>query len=113
MPPMLRSAVKPLVAGQPDMAVVGEIDKPFGVLLAVGQTHADVVILCLKNAELPGICSHLLSEYPHIKILGISVDARHAVLYEHRAQMIPIGNVSPEALLDTIRAAVRGDEISS
>jgi hypothetical protein len=42
------------------MVAVGEIDDPLGVVLAVGRTNADGVILSLENAELPGICSHLL-----------------------------------------------------
>ena len=106
MPRILRDVFKQVVADQSDMDVVGELFDPFGLLLAAGQTRADVVILGLHNSEFPGICSHLLSEYPHIKILGVTEDGRRACLYELRPQKIPVGEVSPEGLLAAIRTAV-------
>ncbi len=106
MPRMLRDLFKHVVAEQTDMDLVGELLDPLGLLLAAGQTHADVVILGLHNSEFPGICSHLLGEYPHIKILGVTEDGRRAYLYELRPEKIPVGEVSPEGLLAAIRTAV-------
>ncbi len=104
---MLRDVFKKVVADQPDMEVVGELDDSVGLLLAAGRTRADVVVLGLQNSELPGVCSHLLSEYPQIKVLGVTSDGRGAFLYELQPQKAPIGEVSPEGLLDAIRMAVR------
>ncbi len=107
MPQMLRDAFTQLVAGQPDMELVGDLADPLGLLLAVGQTRTDAVIVGLHDSEFPGICSHLLSEYPHIKVVGVTADGRNACLYELRPQMRPIGEASPRGVLDAIRAAVR------
>jgi hypothetical protein len=68
------------------------------LLMAAGETRADVVILRLQDSAPPGICSHLLNEYPHVKILGVSPDGHEAFLYEVRAQRVPVGGVSVEGL---------------
>ncbi len=103
---MLRDVFKQVMSDQPDMEVVGELTDPMALLLAARQTQAEVVIVGLENSELPGICSHLLSEYPHIKVLGVTADGRRAFLYELRPRKVPIGEVSPLGLLDAIRTAV-------
>jgi DNA-binding NarL/FixJ family response regulator len=94
---------------QPDTLVVGHVEDGVEVLLVTGRTQADVVILGAQEAGLPGLASHLLAEYPHLKILAVAPDARRALLYELRPHVVPIGEVSPERLLQVIRAAVRSE----
>ncbi len=104
---MLRDTFTQLVAGQPDMEFVGDLADPLSLLLAAGQTRPDAVIVRLQDSEFPGICSHLLSEHPHIKVVGVTADGRSACLYELRPQKMSLGEVSPPEVLDAIRAAVR------
>ena len=106
MPRMMRDVFKQVVEDQSDMEVVGDLTDPVELLLAAGQRQADVVVLGLNDADFPGICSHLLSEYPHLKLLGVTADGRRAFLYELRPQKVAIGEVSPEGLLAAIRTAV-------
>jgi DNA-binding NarL/FixJ family response regulator len=110
MPRMMRDVFKQMLE-QPDIEIVGELDDPLGLLLAAGRTHADVVILGLNDAEFPGVSTHLLSEYPHIKILGVTEDGRRAYLYELRPQKVAVGEVSPQGLLKAIRSAVHAQGV--
>jgi hypothetical protein len=76
-------------------------------LVAAGETQADAVIIALQDSKLPGVCRHLLSEYPHVKILGVNADTRTAFLYEVRTQVVPVSEISTEGLISAIRVAVR------
>ncbi|MGQ0570739.1 MAG: hypothetical protein ACT4P5_14625 [Armatimonadota bacterium] len=107
---MMRDVFKQVLE-QPDIEIVGELDDPFGLLLEAGRAQADVVILGLHDAEFPGVCTHLLTEYPHIKILGITKDGRRAFLYELRPRKVVVGEVSPQGLLTAIRSAVQAQGV--
>jgi DNA-binding NarL/FixJ family response regulator len=108
IPPTLGDALREIVAEQPDMEVVGELaDHGINVLLAVGRTRADVVILGLAAAELPGVPSYLLGEYPHVKVVALTDDGRTAYLHEYRTQKVQIGEAALRTLLDMFRSAVR------
>jgi DNA-binding NarL/FixJ family response regulator len=52
------------------MEVVGEASEPFDLLLQAKHSGADVVVLSqLENGAEPGVCSHLLLEYPNRMVL--------------------------------------------
>jgi DNA-binding NarL/FixJ family response regulator len=106
---MLRDVVLQLLDGQADMTVVDDVDDPIDTLLAAGRTHADVVVLGMEEDELPGVASHLLDEYPHLKVLAVTPDGRRAFLYELRPELIALGEASPDVLLQAIRAAFRAE----
>jgi DNA-binding NarL/FixJ family response regulator len=107
MPRMLRDVCKQLIVEQPDMEVVGEFGNGVELLLATGQTRPDIIILGVEGSGLPGIGSHLFTEFPHVKLLGVTADAQHLSLYELRPYKGLIGDVSPQGLLDAIRTSVR------
>ncbi len=104
---MLREKFRQVIANQPDMRAVGDATSSFELLLATGETQADVVIIGFKEYELPGVCSHLLSEYPYVKILCVDAATSTAFLYEVRIRMVPVADVSAEGLISAVRAAVR------
>src|SRR4051812_37470405 len=59
---------------QNDMELTGQAQGTIEVLTYVGE-NVDVLVLGAEqgyNGGLPGICSHLLTEYPRLKILVIS-----------------------------------------
>ena len=69
----LCDVLKGQIQEQRDVEVVGEVIDPVELLLAVGATQADVVIHTWpESEETPGICSHLLLEYPDLLVIGIS-----------------------------------------
>ena len=92
LPGLLRdSSIWQIFVEQVDMALVGEVNNSVDLLVAVRQTGADVVVVGMQDDRLPGVASHLLKEYPQLKILAVSSDGRSAFLYELRPQLTPIG----------------------
>lgn len=106
IPPMLAELVSQIVAEQPDMEVVGEVTGGVDSLVAVGWSDANVVILALENSEPPGLSSHLLAEYPHIKVLALGRDGQRAFLYEYRQQEVRSREVWLQGLRNMIRSAL-------
>jgi len=109
LPPTVRDVLGEVFASQADVRVVGDVNDQAEVLLAVGRTAADVVILGMQDAELPGIASHLFDQYPHLKILAVSSERRQAFLYELRPQLVSIGEMDAHGLLHAIRTAIRSE----
>jgi DNA-binding NarL/FixJ family response regulator len=71
---MVREGLKSILAGQPDMDVVGESASADGLLELVGKTQPDVVLL---DARLPGVsgpsaCAQLTQRYPELHVLMVS-----------------------------------------
>src|SRR5438128_41022 len=76
--------VKRLLESQPDIDVIGPIADAIELLLAVREIDADAVILPLQDdGEEPGLCSHLLAEYPGLLVLAVSAGGRHLVVFHH------------------------------
>ena len=98
--------VERAVAHAEDMGVVGPAVSLDGLPAAARERHADVVILGLRNGELPPAAVELMLERPRVKVLAIQERAGQARLYELRPEQVEIGEVSPDDVVDTIRAAL-------
>lgn len=105
LPRMLQDVLERVLADQDDMELVGYVADPIEVLLIATAREIEVVILGVEDG-LPGVASHLLEERPQLKILAVSPDGRRAFLYHLQPYMVPIGELSPDGLVDAIRAAV-------
>ena len=103
---MVCDIITDVVTTQPDMEVVGQLPDRLVLLSTTDQTRADVVVLGLKDSALPTDCEQLFTAHPQIRVLGIAADGRRAFLYELRPQQVSLGEVSPQGLIDAIRAAV-------
>jgi len=70
-----KRTVKELVAENGELLIVGEVEKPVDILLQARRANADVVILSqeLQGGE-PGVCSHLLLEYPNVVVVLVPSD---------------------------------------
>lgn len=106
IPQTLCGVIKEIISAEPDMEIVGEVTDGIRLLLAAGEAQADVVVTGLRDSELPGICSHLLNEYPHLKVLALTTDGRTGSLYEFQLHEVPLGEISQQELLAAIRSAV-------
>jgi len=105
-PKMLRDLLHRSIDAQPDMEVVGEETDPVELLLRVRETETDVVVVTLPGSgEDPGICSHLLFEYPALLVLAVSDKRDLAVLYRLSIDRHEIEGGRDEALLGAIRSA--------
>ncbi len=99
--------VERAVARQSDMAVVGRATSLGELLVLARETQPDVVVVGLHDSALPTACLELLLERPRVKVLGIQEHEGRAYLYELRPEQVEIGEVSPDEVVDTIRAAVQ------
>lgn len=98
--------VERAVAHTEDMGVVGHATSFDDLQELALATAADVVIVGLRDRELPPPCVALLLERPRVKVLAIEERAGHARLYELRPEQVEIGDVSPDDVVHTIRAAL-------
>jgi len=102
---MLREIIERAVAGQPDMEIVDDLP-PDGIAPeALRRAGADVVISAGDHD--PTAVNGLLAELPRLKVLVVSADGRETSLHELRPTRTPLGEVSPQTIVDAIRGACR------
>jgi hypothetical protein len=111
VPPALRASLLPISQDPVGLRLETTGTDPMRILLDLGTSHADVVVVQLDllpgdDPAAPGIVSHLLAEYPHVKVLALTGDAANASLYELHPRMIPLGRVPPGGLMAVLRAAL-------
>jgi DNA-binding NarL/FixJ family response regulator len=111
MPRILRDIVSQLVAEQPDMRVVGAFADDVGPD-TLTELQPDVLVLGSGGGNVPALCRALVQRRPALKVLAVEMDGRRTWLYEMRPHQTLIGEISPTALLDTIRAVSRPAEVS-
>lgn len=72
--PLFREVLHYLVKSA-GMEVVGESPDSIDLLCSIKRLHPEVVFLWASEASKePGICSHLLEEYPELKIVVVCPD---------------------------------------
>jgi len=105
-PKILSIVIRNIIERQPDMVLVGDVIDPIHLLFATKQTAIDVVIVTpLKANGEPLICSHLLAEYPMLKIVTQSAKGEAAYLYQTGVLKIRLNDPSAHSILQAIRQA--------
>lgn len=104
--PMLRELLKDRIQPQRDIEVVGEAADPVDLLLAVHATQADVVIHTWPESTTPGICSHLLAEYPGLLVIGIPPNENRAYACHQAISTTRLPTAGLEEMLAEIRQTV-------
>jgi len=114
LPQMLGDIVKDVVEGQPDMEVVGDIADCGSLAATAGRTQADVALVGCELSEFSDASRQLLIDCKGVTLLVLTKDARKAYRFELRPERVPLtadpGGVSPELLVDAIRAARQREE---
>jgi DNA-binding NarL/FixJ family response regulator len=111
-PRVLRTRLAKLLQLQSDIEVVGTVLDPIELLSAVEDTQADVVVVTLPDSgEMPGICSHLLYEYPQLLILALSSTHTRACVYRQVITVEQLSGTSDQEILTAVRKA-KADSIS-
>lgn len=104
LPAPLRTALSEVIHSQADIEVVGVASQPTSLLLAAGRLRADIVVLAMVDSGLPGIASHLLDQYPQIRVVAVAADGRQALVTLMRPQVEHIAVSSPADLVGAIRS---------
>jgi|SRR6266568_7493063 len=102
MPRMLRGIVEDVVRFEPDMELVGRGDSR-DLTMAIASELPDVVIVALDGFRRTRRYK-LLLDNPRLKVVVLSDDGQQAHLFDFR--QMPLPDVSPQALVNVIRAAV-------
>jgi len=104
LPAVVRDAVSDAAVRQAGLEVVGVADPPSLLLEAAGALRADVVVVATVDGELPGIASHLLDQYPDIRVVGVSADGRRALVHRLSPHTLEVAGATPAELAEAIRA---------
>jgi len=97
--------IRLVVEQQPDMLFVGQVDNHVDLLLMAG-TNVHVVVLGASHVRPPpGICSHLLSENPDLKILVVEKEGTEVAIYWLGLRQQLARMEAPDRLVSLIRQA--------
>ena len=78
----MRELVLAVIADQPDIEVIGEIEDESALAQAVEEALPDVLILALDDADKRvAQCGFLLGRYPHMKILALAPEQNRGLFY--------------------------------
>src|SRR5262245_49126703 len=106
VPGALHNLLQDVIQRQKNMLIVGEAFDPIDLLLTVNETDADVVIMGHPQADrMPGICTHLLAEFPILLILIVSTIDQRAFLYERKITQEEVSYTIPEDLIARVNEA--------
>ena len=106
MPRMQREILERSLAEEPDIEVVDGSAEPTALAEAAERAEAEFVIAGAGRFA-PDEVSQLLDARPGVKVLALSKSGRQGLLYELRPHRVPIGDLSSDALLETIRGSRR------
>lgn len=110
LPPSLEGDVIDLIYSQADIEVVGVAIHPTELLLAAGSLDVDAVVVgAAPDGGPPGIASHLLDQYPHLRVLAVASDGRQVLLCDLQSRVVRIPTASPQELARTIQTAASGE----
>jgi len=81
-PRLMRELIMHTIADQPDIELVGEVEKRRDLTEAVEQTRPDVLILAMDERDKSRAqCGFLLGRYPEMRILALAPDQNRALFY--------------------------------
>jgi DNA-binding NarL/FixJ family response regulator len=78
----MRELIMTTIADQPDIELVGELDKTEDLTDAVAQARPDVLIIGMGEHKKYRVqCGFLLGRYPEMKILALAPEENRAQIY--------------------------------
>ena len=81
-PRLMREIVLAVIADQPDIEVIGEVQDESALAEAIEEAQPDVLILALDEADKRiAQCGFLLGRYPHMKILALAPEQNRGLFY--------------------------------
>ena len=90
---------------EPEIEIVGEAVDAVDTLLKIPTTNADVVVIDLPSSgKDAGLCSHILTEYPDVRVFAVSRGGNKIVVYETAVLRKETSSQSLDNLQDIIRS---------
>jgi DNA-binding NarL/FixJ family response regulator len=78
----MREVVLAVLADQPDIEVIGEIQDESQLAIAIEEARPDVLIIALDDSDKRAAqCGFLVGRYPQMKILALAPEKNRGVFY--------------------------------
>ena len=103
MPRMMRDIIGTILAGEPDLEIVGELDTGDALIDCAQRTWPDFLIIGSEPSAVAA-SKRLLAGRRPLRVLEVVEEGRMGYIYERSPERIFVGDISPDVLL----AAVRG-----
>ena len=100
MPRMLREIVDEALSKRRDVHLVDETRND-SLVAAVDRSGAGFVIVSSESVGPAEVC-RLLEERPRVKVFAIADGGRDGCLYELRPNLVLVGELSPQSLVQTV-----------
>ena len=107
LPRMLADIVRRVLGEAPDLEVIDLSATSEDLMDSLEYHDPDVLVTGLRPKESVEQFASLLRAHPALRIFALEGDGRRAVLYELQPHTVPLGDVSPEGLIEAIRSTVR------
>src|SRR3990170_3803695 len=116
--PVVRHGLRSLLAGHPDIEVVGEVESGADVLPFLASNKIDVILLDIKMDGLSGIdvARRVRRTFPDVKIIILTTYDDEGYVHEALEAGIHgflLKSVSHEILPDSIRSVMKGERLLS
>jgi len=81
-PRLMRELVLAVIADQPDIEIIGEVQEESQLTEAVEDAEPDILILALEDADKRiAQCGFLLGRYPQMRILALAPEQNRGLFY--------------------------------
>jgi DNA-binding NarL/FixJ family response regulator len=81
-PRLMRELVLAVIADQPDIEVIGEVEDENQLVEMIEDAEPDILILTLDDADKRiAQCGFLLGRYPHMKIIALAPEKNRGIFY--------------------------------
>lgn len=116
--PVVRQGLRSLLAGHPDLEIVGDAEDGAEVLPFLSRNMVDVILLDIQMKKQSGIevARRVRTSHPNIKIIVLTTYDDESLLREAMEAGVHgylLKSVSHETLPDSIRAVMRGEKLLS
>ncbi|MCX7789843.1 MAG: hypothetical protein N2378_04315 [Chloroflexaceae bacterium] len=110
VPDALAEELTALMRHEPDLYLVGRVVGGIEVLLAAEAV--DVVVIGAPDVHrLPAVVTHLLGEYPDLKILALATDGTRLAAFWRGLRRRSLGSIAMPRLPHRIREIYRIDHL--
>ena len=103
LPALLRDIVRETLRPDDGIVVLGDAPADASLEEAVEQTGASVVIVGRGHPEAVDMPPALVRR-ARLRVLAVAADGRESVMYELQPHRRELGELSPDGLLDAVRA---------
>jgi DNA-binding NarL/FixJ family response regulator len=113
---VVRLGLRTLLAGEPDISVVGEAGTAAAAIAVVEQTQPDIVLMDVRLPDQSGIaaCQQVRQRWPAVQVLMLTSFADEELVLEAisaGAAGYVLKQVGTDDLLQAVRAVGRGDAV--